>query len=247
MRGVLFHVALAALLAFVQARGVVLESLRSVPVGWRRVGNADPSQEMRLRVALVQPHAAVFEQTLYDVSDPEHPLYGRHLKRDELAKMMKPSDVSTAAVLNWLSEAGIPSSQVEDEGDWINFRITVGDAESLLDTDFAIYTYLDTNIKKLGALEYSVPKEVAPHITMIAPIIRFGQIRPQRSHIFKVIEAAPADTAVHTAEAATSKLNLTECNDSITPWCLRALYKVGDYEADPSDASVLGVAGYLNV
>jgi len=247
MKCVLFHAALVALQAVVQARAVVVESLDAVPAGWRRVENADPRQHLTLRVALVQSNEALFEQTLYDISDPQHRLYGRHLSRDDLAKMLKPRDTSTAAVLDWLSTAGVQNSHVEDEGEWINFRITVGEAESLLNTTFDIYTYLDTGVNKLRALEYSVPEDVAPHITMIAPIIRFGQIKPQGNQIFQVAHATPVNAGGSTAGIPTLELNVAECNVTTTPECLRALYKVGSYQADPSSPSLFGIGGFIEV
>lgn len=247
MRYTLLHTTAIVLQAVVQAGGIVVESLPTVPPGWAKVSNADPVQIINLRVALSQPNENLLEQTLYDVSNPEHPLYGRHLGREEVASMMKPRDASTAAVLNWLSESGIPNLRVEDEGEWISFRITVDDAESLLDTSFAVYTYLDTGIKKIRALKYSVPEEVATHITMIAPIVRFGHIKSQWNSVFKVVNAPPRGVAARAANVPTLDLNVSECNVSITPECLRALYKIGDYQADPSGTSLLGVAGFQHV
>lgn len=40
-------------------------------------------------------------------------------------------------------------------------------------------------------------------------------------------------------------MNITACNQTITPDCLRALYNVDDYEAIPNVGSLFGVCGYL--
>jgi tripeptidyl-peptidase-1 len=40
-------------------------------------------------------------------------------------------------------------------------------------------------------------------------------------------------------------LNATACNATITADCIRALYKIGDYQADPAADSLFGVCGYL--
>lgn len=235
---------LAALAGLAQCKDIVVESLASVPTGWKKLRDADPSHPLKLRIALDQPNTALFEQTLYDVSNPEHVLYGKHLKRDELAQLMAPRAESTSAVLSWLRE-NIAESKIEDDGDWINLVVSVREAEHLLDAKFAVYGYLDTDVEKVRALEYSVPENVREHITFIAPIIRFGQPKAQRSEVFEVVDAktAPLTAAVIPPQT----LNVTACNATITPECIRALYKIGSYQADPSKKSLFGVCGYLEV
>ncbi|KAK4107775.1 subtilisin-like protein [Canariomyces notabilis] len=234
---------LAALSGLVQCRETVVESIASLPLGWKKVRDADPSTQLKLRIALEQPNTAVFEQKLYDVSNPEHPLYGRHLEREELAQLLAPRDESTSAVLNWLREAGVPGSKVENDGDWINFQVSVSKAEEMLGAKFGVYRYLDSGVDQVRALAYSVPEEVKEHITFIAPIIRFGQPKAQRSQVFEVVDAQNA--ALTAAKIPPQTLNVTACNATITPECLRALYRVGSYQADPSKRSLFGVAGYL--
>ena len=51
---------------------------------------------------------------------------------------MKPRDESTTAVVQWLRSSGI--DDVEDAGEWVNFRTTVAKAQSLLNADFGIYS-----------------------------------------------------------------------------------------------------------
>jgi tripeptidyl-peptidase-1 len=234
---------LAALSGLVQCRETVVESIAALPLGWKKVRDADPSTQLKLRIALEQPNTAVFEQKLYDVSNPEHPLYGRHLEREELAQLLAPRDESTSAVLNWLREAGVPGSKVENDGDWINFQVSVSKAEEMLGAKFGVYRYLDSGVDQVRALAYSVPEEVKEHITFIAPIIRFGQPKAQRSQVFEVLDAQNA--ALTAAKVPPQTLNVTACNATITPECLRALYRVGSYQADPSKRSLFGVAGYL--
>lgn len=235
---------LAALAGLAQCKDVVVESLASVPAGWKKLREADPSHLLKLRIALEQPNTALFEQTLYDVSNPEHVLYGKHLKRDELARLMAPTAESTSTVLAWLRE-NVGESKIEDDGEWINVVVSVHDAEQMLDAKFAVYGYLETGVEKVRALEYSVPEQVKEHITFIAPIIRFGQPKAERNGIFDVVDASAAP--VTAAAIPPQSLNVTACNATITPECLRALYNVGSYQADPSCGSLFGVCGYLDV
>ncbi len=224
---------------------VVLESLPGVPAGWTRLGDAPADRLIKLKIALEQPNLDLFEQTLYAVSDPQHALYGQHLKRDEVKDLLRPRQESTAAVLAWLRAAGVPDSMVEDDGDWINFKVTAGRASRMLNTTLAVYGH--DHARVIRTLQYSVPADVAAHVTMIAPLIRFGQPRRQRSHIFEKIDEGLAASTVQAASIPPPVLNATVCNSTSSPECLRALYNIGSYQAVPTERSLLGIAGYLEV
>ncbi|KAK4157169.1 peptidase-like protein [Chaetomidium leptoderma] len=234
----------AALVALGHCGSTVFESLGAKPHGWTRLGNASPYQPLKLRIALQQPNDAVFEQTLYEVSDPAHAKYGQHLSRDALSALMTPRAESTSAVLSWLRDAGIPHSKIHEDGEWINLDVTVREASALLDADFGIWGHDGTSVKRVRALQYSVPDEVAEHISMVAPVVRFGQVRPDRSQVFEVVDAKQPEFKA-AAAIPPQDLDVAACNTSITPECLRALYKVGSYQAEPSKNSLFGVCGYL--
>ncbi|KAK0648704.1 Pro-kumamolisin, activation domain-containing protein [Cercophora newfieldiana] len=238
-QSVLLSVLLAAL---GQCGSTVLESLPTTPKGWTRLRDASPETKLKLRVAMQQPNDELFERTLYEISDPTHASYGKHLSQDALASLMAPRAESTTAVRDWLRSSDIPDNSIEDDGEWINLRLTVREASSLLNTTFSVWSYDGTKTERVRALRYSVPEDIAKHITMVAPVTRFGQIHPQRSQIFEVVDSVPQPKIA--AAIPPQTLN-PACNTSITPECLRALYRVGSYRADPSKRSLLGVTGYL--
>ncbi|TEY36183.1 hypothetical protein BOTCAL_0561g00030 [Botryotinia calthae] len=214
----------------------LLESLREIPQGWAQLEKPRPHKTIKLRIALEQPDHELFEQKLYAVSSPDHSEYGQHLEREELKKFIKPADQSTQAVLSWLEKSGISESNIHNDGEWINFRTSIKQAEDMLNTTFHYYAHQDQKQnKQIRTLGYSIPKEISSHITMIQPTTRFGQIRAQRSQIFREDFSA----------LSLPTLNTTACNVTITPQCLRDLYNIGDYTAKANPESRLGVAGYL--
>ncbi|KAI9647821.1 Tripeptidyl-peptidase sed2 [Ciborinia camelliae] len=215
----------------------LLESLREIPQGWIQLEKPRPFKTIKLRIALEQPNHELFEQKLYAVSTPDHSDYGQHLDREELKRLIKPADESTEAVLSWLEKSGISESNIVNDGEWIIFRTSIQQAEEMLNTTFHYYVHRDKKIsKQIRTLQYSVPKEVSSHVTMIQPTTRFGQMRAERSQIFREEFGA----------AALPSLNTTACNATITPQCLRDLYNIGNYTAKANPKSRLGVAGYLN-
>jgi tripeptidyl-peptidase-1 len=152
------------------------ESLSHVPQGWTKLDQPAASTRLRLRIALQELDHALFEQTLFEISDPDHAKYGQHLKREEVKALIQPRNESIDAVMAWLQEYGVAESDIANDSEWINFLVPVSKAEEMMNTTFYYFTQdADQNgTKKIRTLQYSVPLEVAPHITMIQPTTRFG-------------------------------------------------------------------------
>ncbi len=83
--------------------------------------------------------------------------------------MLKPADESTDAVLSWLEGSGVSISDIENDGDWIHFYVSVAQANSMMSATFHVYGSFMDNSEKIRTLHYSVPADVAEHITMIQP------------------------------------------------------------------------------
>lgn len=194
-----------------------------------------------MQIALQQHDTAGFEQRLLDISTPDHPDYGQHFRtHDEMKRMLQPSDTAVNAVREWLRDAGV--GKVEQDADWIRFHTTVDHANNLLQTDFAWYVNaVRPDMRRLRTLQYSIPDEVAPHVNMIQPTTRFGQIRPNRA----THSSKPQAVDDLSLSKAATEANNTICDRVITPACLKFLYNIGDYKADPASGSRVGFASYL--
>ena len=195
----------------------LMESLREVPSGWSSVGKPLSSQRLQFRIAMSSPSEGLFEQTLYQISDPSHRNYGKHLKRDELKAMLRPHPEATESVMFWLQNAGVASKDIVDDGEWINFMATVQEAEGLFDTTFDIYRSTQARQDKIRTLHYSVPENLHAYINMIQPTTRFGQMRAERDFVFDYELLG---------EVGSAAINVTACNATITPACLKSLYNI---------------------
>lgn len=81
---------------------------------------------------------------------------------------------------------------------------------------------------------------------MIQPTTRFGQMKPQAVEVYEVFDKQEMAQFFQAAAAIpTQDLNVTFCNSTVTPECLRALYNVGDTTADPSVPTIFGISGFL--
>lgn len=208
------------------------------------MGTPDPATRIRLQVALQMPDHERFEKTLFDISNPDHEDYGKHLNREELRSIIKPKDEASEGLISWVKSSGVALSDIEHDDEWVNFHITVAGAESMLNTTFNYFIHESDKthaVQKIRTLRTSVPESLFPHIALIEPTTRFGQMRAERSTVFKV----ETFDQINRIQQTPSGLNITACNNTITPACLRALYNVGDYKANPDYPSLLGVSGYL--
>lgn len=224
-----------------KAELVVLEKLQAIPHGWLQKEAPSASKRLRFRIALRQENAHAFEQHVIDISTPDHVKYGQHMDRMEMKRMLQPSKEASAAVLNWLESQGVPKADVEDDGDWITFWVLTVEAEHILDTKFYYYSSSFGTLDRIRTLQYSVPANLHQYIQMIQPTTRFGQLRAERNMISQHFEIDPplADSFLYPGEG----LNVTFCNNTVTPQCLRALYNFGDFKGTQHNR--IGVCGYL--
>ncbi|TKA30653.1 hypothetical protein B0A50_02373 [Salinomyces thailandicus] len=220
--------------------GALMESLPEVPTGWRMVGRPAPTQRLRFRIAMAKPNEqnGLFEQTLYNIADPHHENYGKHLTKAELKRMLKPREDATTEVLAWLFEAGIDSEDIEDDGEWINFYASVQRAEDMLDTQFDVY-HSDVLGDRIRTLEYSLPDKLQRHIDMVQPTTRFGQGRPQWSQVLDTKRLGRASGVKDASNDVAAS-----CDSAITPACLKDLYNINGYT--PTNASDVGFAAFNN-
>ena len=222
------------------------EKLHKVPDNWMLVGTPDPNCLIRFRIALNSPNLAQFEQNVLEISTPSTSRYGQHMKRDEVKALLRPTELATKSVLSWLEAAGIPKSQVEDDGELVSFVTSVVQAEELFSTTFYWFRSQHNQAQIIRTLQYFIPSSLYQYIEMLQPTTRFGQIQPQRStiHDFKVV--GKAGTGLRVANTALHAFDVTSCNSEITLACLCELYDVKNFTIGPYDGNKLGIAGFLN-
>ena len=173
-----------------------------------------------------------------DMSTPDHPEYGKHFRtHDEMKRMLQPSAASMDAVQTWLEDAGI--TNIEQDADWVKFQTTVETANKLLDANFQYYVNRASHAERLRTLEYSIPDSLAPHVNLVTPTTRFGQMHANRAtmHGKKKVASAAFRKAAHYTSA--------DCNNAITPQCLKDLYSIGDYAAKADNGNGVAFASYL--
>ncbi|KAJ5375948.1 hypothetical protein N7509_012834 [Penicillium cosmopolitanum] len=237
LNGGSLSLAVISLLASTAAADV-FESLPGIPDGWRYSRTPSANQPIKLNFGLTQEGLHEFENALLDMSTPGHRDYGKHFQsHDEMKRMLQPSDDSLHSVQNWLESAGV--KDVQRDADWLTVHTTVEKANDLLHANFQYYVNRHKHVERLRTLEYSLPKAVVPHVNVVSPTTRFGQLKPNRATIHS--KAKAADEAFRQAALSPS----ASCDTAITPECLKSIYNVGDYKPQNDNGNKVAFASYL--
>ena len=102
----------------------------------KTVGPAPPHTLVELMVFVKQQRIEQLKDHLLLTSDPESPRYGDHLSQLQVQKLTRPTEEHLKTVKAWLHSADLSQTQASPNHDIIKTRVTVADAEKLLNTKY---------------------------------------------------------------------------------------------------------------
>ncbi|KAF9561786.1 subtilisin-like protein [Agrocybe pediades] len=227
MRGTLFVLA-----SFLCAASYAAPSPRSNHVLHEKHRRLETHKVLPMRFGLVQQNMHRLEELLMEVSHPESPKYGQHYTAEEVVKTFAPTEESIAAVMDWLVDSGITRDRLRLSGNkaWIHVDATVAEAEDLLKAEYHVYTH-PSGEQQIGCHNYSVPAHVKEHIDLIKPTVHFNH-RPTPNALQKRAGKNLGAPSIFNGpkKAGNSFVKITpsleNCDQFITPDCLRALYSI---------------------
>ncbi|EJD43708.1 subtilisin-like protein [Auricularia subglabra TFB-10046 SS5] len=224
-----------------------------VPAGWTLAAQSVPPMEHKidLRIGLKQHNLDTLIDTLYDVSNPLSPAYGKHLSKEQVEALVAPHPTTVSIVEDWLATHGIAPSSCSRSpaGDWLYVTVPVSQAERMLDTKYNVFHNGASGNRIVRALSYSLPRLLHDHIDVVQPTTMFGRLHEMRATSFIQSEGFQAATPDAEPERPIRPGQLAtlpaSCNRTITPTCLRILYATDGYVPAATNVNKLGVAGYL--
>lgn len=186
---------------------------------WTYHSTPDPNTLLTLRFSLRPSNFDQLLSHLSETSDPYHERYGNHLSKEQVDELLQPTEETVNEVKEWLNWHGIKENDISPGSDrWINLRIPVSVAETLLNTTYSIYAHTsDVSNQILRTLEYSLPRHLHAHINLVSPTTYFGNTRGMKKTSF--LQPVRLDSS--TSDDASNS-----CNTVITPACLKDLYNV---------------------
>ncbi|KAJ7339848.1 family S53 protease [Mycena albidolilacea] len=218
-------------------RTMVVHESRAAPAeGFVQSAAAPAEQELTLRIALKQNNIFGLQTELYKVSDPVSEIYGKHLTLEEVAKFVKPTNDTLAAVSSWLSDNNINAKPVTPAGDMLEIKIPVSQANDLLSAQFSVFTHSKTGKTIIRTLQYSLPAPLTQHVEFFHPTTIFAP----------PLNSRPKFVAGRAKRATPGSDTLPDsCTSTMTPACLQLLYNIPTAPATQK-SNTLGVAGFID-
>ncbi|KAG0693459.1 peptidase S8/S53 domain-containing protein [Suillus ampliporus] len=222
------------------------EKRSHIPAGWTRARTLNPSAPIPLRFALAQSNIEHIEVLLNEVSYPGSRSYGNHWSAGQVAAKFAPSTESVETVRSWLIESGVEPHRVRlsPTKGWLEVDSTVEEAENLLLAEYHVYDH-ETGAKHIACESYHLPEHVVPHVDFVTPTIHFDA-KPQKhdQHNRVPIGQPGQGSSPKTTGKVQDILNqLENCDEQITPICLRTLYGLW-YEPVSGESNSYGIVEY---
>ncbi|KAG0699462.1 peptidase S8/S53 domain-containing protein [Suillus ampliporus] len=199
------------------------EKRSHIPAGWARARTLEPSASIPLRFALAQSNIEHIEALLNEVSHPASPSYGNHWSAGQVAAKFAPSTESVEIVRSWLIESGVEPHRVKlsPTKGWLEVDSTVEEAENLLLAEYH---------------SYHLPEHVVPHVDFVTPTIHFDAKPQKHDQQNRVPIGQPG-------QGSSPKTTGKDCDEQITPICLRTLYGLW-YEPVSGESNSYGIVEY---
>jgi tripeptidyl-peptidase-1 len=195
------------------------------PSGWVRHARASASETINLIFMLRHDPASLksFEETLFAVSTPGNPQYGKHLSREEVARQLPPTDGAKEGVLALLENHKVRDFHVSRTGDMIEANMTVAIAEAMFSTELHHFVNDGMALNVVRASKsYSVSTSLADKLYLV------GNLAQLPALIKTQVKKLP-DT-LDTSETGAWPQDCGACSQAkwTTPAVLTQAYELGD-------------------
>ncbi|KAI0254130.1 subtilisin-like protein [Lactifluus subvellereus] len=253
MRG-FFHLAICSLALAAPSRrsNYVVHERRAVEaVGWAKSRRADADKIIPLRIGMKQQNVHMLEELLMEVAHPDSPSYGQHWTPNRVVEFFAPSQSTVHAIRKWLTAEGFAEHQLRlsPSKGWIEFDTTVAKAEWLFDTEYHVYEHV-SGAEQIGCHSYSVPQHISEHVEIIKPTVHLNSREPnnpthlhRRANSSHLGQPSGQNGPKTNGVKVYTKPSLTDCDEFITPDCLRALYHF-DYTPKATARNSYGIVEF---
>ncbi|KAL2889919.1 Tripeptidyl-peptidase sed3 [Ceratocystis lukuohia] len=242
---------------------ITVENVGQLPDGWKLNGRADDNATLKLSLSLHNADQMnTLKQRVLEVSNINSAAYTAHMSGAEVRALHLVADDRVFAVREWLSNAGVGSESVHARRDWVHATLTVAQARNLLDADIGLYSF-NHEPPRMRTLKYSLPENMARHISFVHPIANFMEPLSARRRLANdFAKTKPSDSTTKGDEAREKRglilgingnagdftvqsASSYPCHYEVTPECLQQLYNFTTPSQNSTATAHLGIAGFL--
>lgn len=210
------------------------QALEAVPLGWELEAAAPPQMTIAMHIGLKESNLDKLEQRMLEISDPDHPNYGKHMSKADVDALTAPSKDTIDAVTKWLMSHGIPIGEIK--GGSLKITLPISKAEEMLDTSYGVYHDVARARYTVRTTKYSVPEYVHEHISMIHPTTLFTD--------FSKGSAKKMMATTKISSISPSSSGNSACSGGHSePACIRENYNINGYI--PTNKTTIGILGFL--
>ncbi|KAH9062408.1 subtilisin-like protein [Lactarius vividus] len=226
----------------------IKHSWNAVPDNWENLGNPLSGTTIDLYVALKAHRENALIDTLYQVSNPNHPRYGKYLSKEQVAELVSPPPKTFELVNSWLEYHGVPSSSISmtHGGTTLTLSgVSIIQANALLGASYQLYRHVETNETVVRTIGYALPTALHGLVQTVAPTTCFSTPHTQWQSSRKRSGGATAGLKKPVSGGPVTVLSSRD-DELRTPSFLRSLYKTVEYNPAALDDNTLGIVGILN-
>ncbi|KAI9453713.1 hypothetical protein BJY52DRAFT_1189412 [Lactarius psammicola] len=207
-------------------------SWHAVPEDWEYLDHLLNGTTIDLYVAFRPCRENALIDVLYEVSTLEHPKYGAHLSKEQVAELVAPHPDTLELVHSWLEYRGIPSSSVSVTRGGSSLKLTGARPDN------------ETIVRTIG---YALPTALHGHVRTVAPTTPFATPRTHWQKPRKRFSgAAVGPVEAKSGEPVTVPSSRDDNRDvASTPSILSWLYSTWAYSPTATDRDMLGLVEFL--
>jgi tripeptidyl-peptidase-1 len=138
-----------------------------LPHGWKLHSVAEPTDSVRITLALKQRNIDRFYKIFNEITDPKSEKYAQYWTISDLTEMIAPSDETIQKVHDWLDLHSITKREMTTNKDFITISVPISKAEHMFDVQFFKWEH-ETGRKLTATLgPYTAPGGIASSLDFV--------------------------------------------------------------------------------
>ncbi|CAK4974138.1 unnamed protein product [Aphanomyces euteiches] len=149
---------------------------------WTPIAPANKDAILTLQFALHAADPTALDHALSDIADIRSTSYGKYLRDDQIAELVRPSHDGLTAVEGFLRGCNITKST---HGDYVRAYLPVSTAAALFDADMYVFQHSNQTKRQVirpRGLRFSLPDDVRRHVRLVDGLEHFPSTFQRQEH-----------------------------------------------------------------
>jgi tripeptidyl-peptidase-1 len=158
-----------------------------------RKETADTSIVHEVIIAVKQKNLDMIEKTLYEVSDPRSPKYGKFLTRAQIGELTVNREATTQ-IESYLAANGATIVKTTPFGEYITAKAPISVWQTMFATTFYNFEHIEKKTTVQRSMDYSVPTDISLHVEAVFGTVQLPHQKTFHSMSFGGFNTTAAST-----------------------------------------------------